>query len=279
MAHGGDEAWNQAVDASVRALDDMVPHAVAYGMANPYTLRAALDSLANQGATRVAVVRMFLSGESFLDQTEYFLGLRAAPPESFVLMGPAAADTEARSPLAHDFEIATHRTGLIDSRIAGEIMADRAASISSAPEREAVLLLAHGMGDEVENDRVLAAMRVAAERVEEGGFADVEIATLREDWEEPRASAERAIRSYVDVQTKSGRSVLVLPMRLSGFGPYAEVLQDLPYREGQGLLPHPAVSDWVVQMANRIACTNDWGPVAGACAVAESPETDTRPNR
>ena len=52
------------------------------------------------GVDRVAVVRMFLSGESFLDQTRYYLGLDSRPPETFVLMGPAAADPAARSAIA-----------------------------------------------------------------------------------------------------------------------------------------------------------------------------------
>lgn len=277
MAHGGDEAWNRTVDEAVAGLPETVPIELAYGMANPLTLGSALDRLAERGVDRVAVVRAFLSGNSFLDQTRWYLGLADQPPAQFVLMGPAAGDPEARAALEHDLEVATHTAGILDSPLAGEIMIDRALEVSVDPSRESVLLLAHGMGDEGENDLVLAAMDRIARRVEGGGFAQVQSATLREDWEDVRVLAEARIRSYVESRASEGDRVLVLPVRLTGFGPYAEVLEGLDYTEGRGLLPHPGMGDWILETADAVSCTAGWGPVASACPRAmAAPEAALR---
>jgi len=265
MAHGGDETWNSAVDQAVARLSAEVPVELAYGMADPYTLRSALDRLGEQGVERVALVRAFLSGRSFLDQTRWFLGLSDRPPAHFVLMGPAAADSSARAQLRHNLEIRTHEDGILSSAFAGAIMADRAREVSRTPDGESVLLLAHGMGDDGENDQVLAAVDRIADEVERHGFSDVRSATLREDWEEARVLAEQQIRGYVTDRSAAGDRVLVLPVRLTGFGPYADVLVGLDYVAGEGLLPHPLIGDWIMTTANAVSCNAGWGAVEGRC--------------
>lgn len=265
MAHGGSDDWNRAVDEAVAPLAAMVPTAVAYGMADPRSLQAALDSLRDRGVGRVAVVRMFLSGRSFLDQTKYLLGLSDDPPASFILMGPSAGDPGARAQLVHGMAIATHREGLMVSIQAGQILAERAGALSSRPSDESVLIVAHGMGGDGENEEVIRAMETVATIVARGRFARVEIATLREDWEEKRAVAEQYIRHFVSTEGLAGRRVIVLPFRLSGFGPYSDVLDGLEYREGPGLLPHAAVAEWVQDTADRVTCAAGWGPAIGPC--------------
>lgn len=274
MAHGGDEAWNRSVNEAVATLPAHVPAVVAYGMANPMTLREGLERLGERGVRRVVVVRAFLSGRSFFDQTRWYLGLASDPPEHFVLMGPAAADPSARKSLDHGLAVATHEAGLLDAPQAGEIMAARALEVSQRPAGESVLLLAHGMGDDRDNRGVLNAMEVIAGEVRRLGFADVRAATLREDWEEERRVAEAQLRDYVRAEAAQGRRVLVLPVRLSGFGPYAQVLEGLDYEAGRGLLPHPAVGEWVLDTANRVACDEGWGPLSGECPGVMAPEAE-----
>lgn len=271
MAHGGDEAWNRSVNEAMEALPAHVPAVVAYGMANPVTLREGLERLEEQGVRRVVVVRAFLSGRSFFDQTRWYLGLASDPPEHFVLMGHAGAHPS-RESLDHGLTVATHREGLLDAPQAARIMAARGQELSRAPAGESVLLLAHGMGDERENREVLNAMEAIAGEVRRLGFADVRAATLREDWEAERRVAEAELRAYVGGQVEQGRRVLVLPVRLSGFGPYAEVLEGLEYEAGRGLLPHPAVAEWVLATANRVACGEGWGPLSGQCPRVVAPE-------
>jgi sirohydrochlorin ferrochelatase len=265
MAHGGNAEWNRTVAAAVAPLSERVPTALAYGMASPLTLQAALDSLDRSGATKIAVVRMFLSGDSFREQTEYYLGLSDDPPETFVLMGEAAADPLARLPLNHASAVATHDRGLLVSPEAVAIMVERADALSLAPHNESVLIVAHGMGDEIENDRVLQAMRSVATRVDALGFSTVSVATLREDWKGARAQAEDEIRDFVERESGAGRRVIVLPMRLSGFGPYADVLAGLDYVAGSGLLPHELVAVWIENTAVDVTCAAGWGDALGRC--------------
>src|SRR5688572_24758731 len=86
MAHGGMPEWDAAVAEAVRPMKDVVPTSLAMGMADPATMQAALDSLQSQGVDKVAVVRLFLSGESFIHDTEFYLGLRDDPPAMPVAM-------------------------------------------------------------------------------------------------------------------------------------------------------------------------------------------------
>jgi hypothetical protein len=258
MAHGGDRHWNSSVEEAIGLLDEEMPVSVAYGMADPSSLRTGLKSLLSEGVTHVAVVRLFLSGDSFLDQTKFLLGLSGTPPESWVLMGPGASNPEARQKIQHTQVVATHLNGLIQSEYAGKIMLERAASLSLSPSEESVLIIAHGMGDEDENNKLLESMRGAAERVAQGGYADVQIATLREDWPSKRITAEQEIQRYVSEENESGRRVLVLPMRLSGFGPYREVLAGLNYSEGLALLPHEEIARWILETAYDVSFSSGW---------------------
>lgn len=268
MAHGGGETWDGAVREAAADLDAELPTEVAFGMANRVTLSQGLERLRARGADRVAVVRLFLSGSSFREQTYYYLGVSDAAPTRFLLMGPGSSDVDAREPIEHGLEISTHEDGLLTSAHAQSILADRARALSHDPSAESVLFIAHGMGDDAENQRVLDAMAVASASLRGERFARVGATALREDWPEARAIAEEEIRSFVDEENRVGRDVLVVPARLFGFGPYASVLGEREYREGAGLLPHPAITTWIRDTAAAVTCAAGWGPTLRPCAVA-----------
>ncbi|MDA9902055.1 hypothetical protein N9D99_06025 [Gammaproteobacteria bacterium] len=70
---------------------------------------------------------------------------------------------------------------------------------------------------------------------------------------EKREDAELAIRSYVRQAKLAGRTVIVIPFRVSGFGPYKGLLRGLGYRSnGLGLLPHENVTLWIKNQAQEI---------------------------
>jgi sirohydrochlorin ferrochelatase len=257
MAHGGSDSWNRTVMEAVEPLTTEMPLAVSFGMADPRTMRAALDSLRADGVRRVAIVRLFLSGRSFLDQTEYLLGLSATPPETFMLMGGHGGAHDTR-PIDHRLEVATHTEGLMTSPEAARIVAERARSAGRDPSNESLLLVAHGMGDDDENEEVRRAMEAIVDDMSSAPYAAVAVATLREDWAEKRAEEEERIRSFVEDESRAGHRVIVVPMRLSGFGPYAEVLAGLDYAAAEGLLPHEAITDWIRNTAARVACAQGW---------------------
>lgn len=266
MAHGGTPEWDRAILESVAPLAAQTPTVVALGMADHAAMASALDSLARTGVERVAVVRLFISGASFLDQTNYFLGLSPEPPAPIAGhaghgggQGPATP-----GPIAHGLAIATHAEGLMGAAEVSQIVGQRAAEISSLPANESVLLIAHGMGAEHENEAVLEAMRDAADRMAPRGFARIGVATLREDWPEQREREEASIRTFVERESALGRRVLVIPYRLHGFGPYASVLEGESYEPGDALVPHPGVTEWIARTATRVSLSQGWGdPFAG----------------
>lgn len=262
MAHGGTDAWDEAVETAVAPLREEMPTAIAFGMANPVTLEAAVRELEGAGVECIAVVRLFMSAKSFLHQTEYLLGTRSEPPRFFISHGGHGSHhggkQEDPKPIATKAEIRLSQEGLLDAPEMGEILAQRALAMSEGSGKEHVLLIAHGPGDDAENEEWLSKLDNMADSIRvTGQFGIVESHTLREDWADKRAEAEKRMRSFVETNARDDGRVLVIPFRLFGFGPYAEVLEGLEYEsDGMGLLPHPRITDWIRDQATKTMRTS-----------------------
>lgn len=263
MAHGGSPDWNAAVEAAAAPLRHAGPVEIAFGMADAAAMQDALTRLENQGAARVAVVRVFISGESFLERTEQILGLRpGAPPR------PPHGGHPGHGHGGHGMEfwraqtraeLALSQEGFMDGPQAREILLGRAKALSRDPRTESVVLLAHGPESDAENRRWLARMNEAAAPMHALGFRAVSVETLREDWPDERRLAEARIRAFVQDAARGGGRAIVIPYRLFGFGPYREVLAGLTYEsDGLGFLPHPKVSDWVRSQAAAVCAARGW---------------------
>ena len=268
MAHGGGEEWNRAAEAAVAPLAEELPVAVAFGMADPDSLERAIARLEAAGTRRIAVVRLFVYGGAFLDRTERLLGLRNETPASGPEQGigdhgggpaPDAIETAA--------QFALGREGLADSPLAGLVLRERVRVLSEEPERESVLILAHGIGDEAENARLLRRIDSLADSVRAlASFRSVRVETLREDWAEARTASKERIREHVAAQTESGGRVIVVPFRVHGFGPYESVLEGLDYvADGRGLLPHAAITEWIRRTAAAAFCSRGWANPLASC--------------
>jgi len=247
MAHGGDSTWNDAVTDAVAVLADRWPTVIAFGMANRVTLQEAVDELERQHVVRIGVVRLFMSSKSFLETTEYLFGNRDRMPEG----GHRGSNA---MPLAINTTVHINEEGLLDEPGFGAILAERALALSTKPSSESVLILGHGPGDDAENEDWLYRMDRMADSVRSAAdFHSVMVNTLREDWTEKREAVEIDLRTFVQRETDAGRSVLVVPFRLHGFGPYAAVLDGLPYRaDSLGFLPHPLVTEWIREQFEKI---------------------------
>jgi len=278
MAHGGDADWNRDVEATVQPLRDKYPLEIAYGMARTSTIRAAVERLQNQGVQRIAVVRMFISGDSFLPETEYILGLRDHLPQldshsqSHSSHQSHASDHDAGhaghhsaehgagghameppQPIRPKVQVAISRQGVSESPLIEQILVERVAALSRDPARESVLILAHGPESDAENHRWLEMMRQRSAGISAiGSFREVRCEMLREDWPQKRALAEQRIREFVERHSRDGGRVIVVPFRVAGFGPYQKVLQGLSYiADGRGFCPHPNMTTWIEQSARK----------------------------
>ncbi len=284
MAHGGSEAWNQAVEQAIAPLQNDYPIEIAYGMAKTSTMHAAVERLEDQGVNTIAVVRMFISGSSFLDKTEYILGLRHSleggmPSQdtkkhdskmSMPKMNNKMADKmngkpqdmgghsmEAPMPIDSDSTFILSTQGVSASTLIDDILIDRVQALSIDPSTESIMILAHGPGDDEENKQWLIDMQRRTERLSSlGNFIDIQCETLREDWPGRRAEAEKRIRAFIQTQNDAGHRVIVIPFRVAGFGPYSEVLEGLDYIADQrGFSPHPNITTWVDQTARALLPT------------------------
>lgn len=240
MAHGGAPAWNQAVLDAVAPLENAQPSAVAFGMADSKTLQAAVNELQYRGVAAINVVRLFMSSESFLRSTEYIFGLRDDPPE-------ASHDGTTAERLELSVPVSISRSGLLDALTVGDILTDRALGLSLDPAKETVLIVGHGPGDDTENATWIQRMNVLANQVRTAApFHRVVVNTLREDWTNKRAIVEEELRSLIVAESAEGRTVLIVPFRLFGFGPYAEVFEGLSYRaDSLGFLPDSRITGWI----------------------------------
>ena len=178
MAHGGAPSWNERVLAVASEANGIQPTEVAFGMASRASLQAALDRLVARGVKDVVAVPLFVSSHSsVITSTEYLLGLRPTAPADLAIFAkmkheghgtpaddPHAAHVDPASPVQVSVPIrmtpAFNRHPLV-----GQIVADRARALSTAPASEAVILVAHGPVPDDDNRRWLADMAVLADAI------------------------------------------------------------------------------------------------------------------
>lgn len=268
MAHGGPQAWNEGVSRMLQPLGKQYELEIAFGMADAYSLQEAVSKLESRGVTDIGVVRLFISGESWLERTGQILGLQeGAPerpaPEPAMHGGHGDHDGHASQHTGHrmefwqvdsDARFRLSQEGLSEAPEMDAVLVERVTALSKDPHNEDVLILAHGPGDDAENERWLRYINERTKALREDyTFNSIKVATLREDWPEKRDAAQQVVRDYVAAANAAGRTALVVPYRVYGFGPYAEVLEGLDYiADETGLVPHPAVADWIARQIRSL---------------------------
>lgn len=274
MAHGGGEQWNREVSAALTPLSQEQPLEIAFGMADAASLQEGVRRLEAQGVKRIGVVRLFVSGESWYERTAQIVGLMPGAPARPVPQAEPAGHEHGGHRmefwrLDSDAAFALSREGLMDAPEMGAVLAARARALSRTPASEDVLILAHGPGDDGENARWLARLDARADAVRRAlPFRRVQVETLREDWPDKRAAAEARIRAFVERAGREGGRAIVIPFRVQGFGPYAQVLAGLDYKaDGRGLVPQPQVAEWVRRQARELRVSG-FGAAAGASAAS-----------
>lgn len=266
LAHGGKPEWNERVNAVAAALDAERPVAVAFGMATRPAIQAAVDRLTARGVSRIVAVPLFVSSHSsVVTSTEYLLGLRSDLPPAlkrFARMthghggAHAAHDSSADDPEANlrpiQSPVPVVMTEALNAHpLVADILLSRATAMSQAPDREAVILVAHGPVDDDDNARWLADMRRLAERIgSQASFASIDYLTVRDD--APAAIRDKAtaeLRALVERRTGEGRRVLIVPLLLTYGGIEEGIRKRLAGLEytmaAQALLPDDRIQAWV----------------------------------
>lgn len=272
MAHGAGPAWNGEVEAMLSPLRDDYPVEIAFGMAEAASLQSGVSRLEQRGVRRIVVVRLFISGESWYERTEQILGLApgAAPRATDHDAHGGGHDAHAghggagQPAMTHNMALwrietqssfAISKEGLAEAPEMGAVLVERVRALSTDPSRESVLVLAHGPETDEENQRWLSLIDARAEAVRRAGsFRRVQAETLREDWPEKRVASEARIRAFVEQASQNNGRVIVIPYRVAGFGPYADVLKGFDYVADQkGLLPSADVERWVERQVKELS--------------------------
>jgi sirohydrochlorin ferrochelatase len=272
LAHGGQPAWNDHVLSLVASLDQKQPTEVAFGMASRPAIQSAVDRLVSRQVTRIVAVPLFVSSHSsVVTSTEFLLGLRQEMPRDLAVFakmnhgahgGHAPPQGSAPAPAAGDntrpvsSPVPIRMTQALNRHeIVGEILADRAKSISTDPSREAVVLVAHGPSPDEDNLRWLEDMSALAAIVKDRtSFDTIDYLTVRDDAPAAiRDAASAELRERVGRRTAEGRRVLVVPLLLSYGGIEKGIqkrLEGLAYTMSpQGLMPDDRLAAWVIEMA------------------------------
>lgn len=246
--HASASIWNANVEDLARRLDGRRPTEVAFGMADPESIQAAVDRLQRRGVEEIAVIPLFVSSHSpIIGNFRYILGLQ-----------PELARTTRLRHLNRIHSTAGLRfAGGMDAHpLISEIVLERARAVTEDPSRTDVVLIAHGPNDDDENRRWLRDMEVHARFLREhGAFRRVIVLTHRNDAPPAvKAAARRQFRQHVADAGHEG-AVAVVPLLLSAGGIEAEVEADLgglAYRFAEPLMPHPNVERWVEVKADEL---------------------------
>jgi sirohydrochlorin ferrochelatase len=245
MAHGAGHYINQTINDAVSPLKKKIALETAFGMAEPDELEAAIAKLESRGMRRILILRLFDSSSTFKDSTEYIIGARKDPPAHLHGGLPRRVRTGS---------ILSSSGGLDADPLISEVLRKRIMEISKAPEKETVLLLAHGAGSDRQNDLWLEKLRIRAEYIREKSskpFKAIQVATIREDWPEKREKALQEIREMIQKGNKDGGRVLVISARIAGAGPYQKYLKGEDYVfNGTGVAPDPNLTQWMSREIN-----------------------------
>ncbi len=266
LAHGGDSTWNKTVRDAVEPLGNQYPVEIAFGMADPRTMQAALDSLESRGVTKIVVTQLFISSYSpIIRQNEFLLGLRQELPDAPMMMDHSSANHEDHQETEHHGEpkklnrLQFHSEILLtkpldDHPLVGEIVFEKITELSKSPESETVVIVAHGPNDEEDNKQWVRTMENIADQIrrtspDKKRFKNIFCLTVRDDASKQLYElAKENLRSIVRQASQDGK-VIVVPLLLSP-GTVARQIADrlvgLSYEwNGKTLLPNAKISDFL----------------------------------
>jgi sirohydrochlorin ferrochelatase len=252
IAHGGGAEWNAPVLEAAADANTGGPIEVAFLMGDSvpaYRFQDAVTRLEEQGVERVVVVPLLASSHSgHYEQIRYLTGDTDELDDTMrhhLHMGgihrPDAGIPVALTPaLDASFEIV-------------DVLEERALALATTPSEQALFVIGHGPNGAEDHARWMANLRPLVEELgRRTGFRDVKLGMVRDDAPDPvRTEAVRRVREIIEMQRDlTDREVVVVPILVSrGYVSLVKFPGDLEGLDiawdGEGLLPHEAVSRWI----------------------------------
>lgn len=246
ISHGSREnRWVRRVEEAVaeagELLPEQLPMEAAYlELVQGRLIQDGIDRLHEAGTNELIVIPLFVSsGSTHVQEIGWALGAIAEP----------GIETDLPRFQIHQEKLIYGKPIGADPEIA-EVLLDRFAELSTAPNRECLLLIGHGSEHAGFHEAYQQEMRQLAAAVQaRGGYADAETAMLRPD--SVAAMVNRLRERHPD------HEILAVPLFVSEGYFTGEVirkrLQDLNCRyDGRTLLPHPLMAHWIARQANAL---------------------------
>ncbi|MBI4929314.1 MAG: hypothetical protein HY841_01010 [Bacteroidetes bacterium] len=280
MAHGGSPTWEASVKNAVNPVKQKYLTEIAFGMADPMTMQEGINNLEKQGVNTIVVVPLFISSHSpIFRQAEYLLGLRKELADEPIIMSHGApsntgsfsndhshgssssgysGETEAQTtldPVVTKSQIILVKPLDADSLVAA-ILYERIQEFSKDPQKETIILVAHGPDSDSDNKGWLKNLDSLAKQVErrqmllkKDSFQNIFTATVRDDANKNVYNeAKEQLRLKVQTAGK-GTTVIVVPVVLATGGIEKGIqlrLEGLNYVwVNKALLPHENITKFI----------------------------------
>jgi len=219
LAHGFRDRGDRDFKQQVQPMADVFPTAFAFGMAMMMSdhIQLALDDLEAAGAKQIIVIpAVSTPHNSLMRQWEYIFDLRDEAEYASVPRVQTEAEILIVAPPG-------------DDPLVAEILLDFAYEISTDPENEIVIIVAHGPSFADDNVKELEMLANLAEFImEDGDFANVVGMTLQDDApRDVRAANVQRIRAVVEDARSEGKEVLVVTNLMGTRTIQAQLRRDL----------------------------------------------------
>jgi sirohydrochlorin cobaltochelatase len=244
MTHGFREQGDRLFKSQLGSLAGMLPTSLSLGMGMMMSdhVQLSIDDLEAAGVKTIVVVPALSTRyNELMRQWEYIFGRRnRAEFVSVKQVKPRAELLLANPPE--------------DDPLVGEILLDHAREISSAPDKELVIIVAHGASGaaaDEDNPREMKILETLGRYIkEDGGFADVQAALLQDDAPaEQRAANVARLRAVAQKAVDQGRTVLIVTNLIGARTLQPKLRSDLKGIEfkfnTKGIAQHPNFIEWI----------------------------------
>lgn len=259
LVHGADWFWNQAIREALLPVARQYPLEYAFSMADPVTVRHAIERLEKRGVRRILIVRTYSMASSFLPSVNRMTGLDVAaqkPQPSHMMMHHSHRHSLAAKARLRASVPLTTTGGVEDHPLFAQALLANARAVSSHPANEVVIVVAHGHGSDRDNQHWLTQLRSLTEQMRHLGgddFATIDYGTWREDWPDKHEKSVKKIRKLVEKAQQNGKRVLIVPARINAQGDADQYLRGVDFGWAQGFAQTEYFAQWFEQTVRQAA--------------------------
>lgn len=241
LLHGFRDRGDKVFKDQMQMYGNIFPTALAFGMSMMMSdhIQLGLDDLVAAGAKNVVVVPVVATEHnSMIRQWKYIFGLYDEPTYATVSQVKTDANVIFISPPNDDPFVA-------------EILLDYADQISTEPDNEVVIIVAHGPSDATDNEKQLVLMDNLAKIVkEDGGYSAVLTATLQDDAPlEVRDANVAKLRGMIEATRAEGKEAILVTNLIGTYTIQSKLRKDLKgldYKfNAKGMVEHEVFVEWI----------------------------------